>query len=148
MDLRLSGHGTYRTEYHVVWIPKYRRRMAPMESYFDGHNAYGVQFAVDITTMEDITVFGTFMLTSASPEAQVEVLVLDAANYYALKTGGNWMSSYSSGPLQSGNVDFWITNATEDDTTFYLILVGYSTAVYSGPVYVQANIALSYTAYS
>ena len=27
MDLRLSGHGTYRTEYHVVWISKYRRRI-------------------------------------------------------------------------------------------------------------------------
>ena len=27
MDLRLSGHGAYRTEYHVVWIPKYRRRI-------------------------------------------------------------------------------------------------------------------------
>ena len=25
MDIRLSGHGAYRTEYHVVWIPKYRR---------------------------------------------------------------------------------------------------------------------------
>ena len=27
MDIRLSGHGAYRTEYHVVWIPKYRRRI-------------------------------------------------------------------------------------------------------------------------
>ena len=27
MDTRLSGHGAYRTEYHVVWIPKYRRRI-------------------------------------------------------------------------------------------------------------------------
>ena len=27
MDLRLSGHGVYRTEYHIVWIPKYRRRI-------------------------------------------------------------------------------------------------------------------------
>jgi len=27
MENRLSGHSVYRTEYHVVWIPKYRRRI-------------------------------------------------------------------------------------------------------------------------
>ena len=27
METRLSGHGVYRTEYHNVWIPKYRRRI-------------------------------------------------------------------------------------------------------------------------
>ena len=27
METRLSGHGAYRTEYHIVWIPKYRRRI-------------------------------------------------------------------------------------------------------------------------
>ena len=27
MDIRLSGHGAYRTEYHIVWVPKYRRRI-------------------------------------------------------------------------------------------------------------------------
>ncbi len=27
MEARVSGHGVYRTEYHVVWIPKYRRRI-------------------------------------------------------------------------------------------------------------------------
>ncbi len=27
MRARLSGHSVYRTEYHVVWIPKYRRRI-------------------------------------------------------------------------------------------------------------------------
>jgi len=27
VEARLSGHGAYRTEYHVVWIPKYRRRI-------------------------------------------------------------------------------------------------------------------------
>ncbi len=27
METKLSGHGVYRTEYHVVWIPKYRRRI-------------------------------------------------------------------------------------------------------------------------
>ena len=25
METRLSGHSAYRTEYHIVWIPKYRR---------------------------------------------------------------------------------------------------------------------------
>jgi len=27
MEIRLSGHGAYRTEYHIVGIPKYRRRI-------------------------------------------------------------------------------------------------------------------------
>ena len=27
MENRLSGHSVYRTEYHVVWITKYRRRV-------------------------------------------------------------------------------------------------------------------------
>ena len=27
MEIRLSGHSTYRTEYYIVWIPKYRRRI-------------------------------------------------------------------------------------------------------------------------
>ena len=27
MEVRLSGHSAYRTEYHIVWIPKYRRRI-------------------------------------------------------------------------------------------------------------------------
>jgi putative transposase len=27
MEIRYSGHGVYRTEYHIVWIPKYRRRI-------------------------------------------------------------------------------------------------------------------------
>ena len=27
MDIRFSGHSAYKTEYHVVWIPKYRRRI-------------------------------------------------------------------------------------------------------------------------
>ena len=27
MENRFSGHGVYRTEYHLVWIPKYRRRI-------------------------------------------------------------------------------------------------------------------------
>ena len=27
MQTRLSGHSAYRTEYHIVWIPKYRLRI-------------------------------------------------------------------------------------------------------------------------
>ena len=27
METRISNHSVYRTEYHVVWIPKYRRRI-------------------------------------------------------------------------------------------------------------------------
>ena len=27
MDIRLSAHGAYHHQFHVVWIPKYRRRI-------------------------------------------------------------------------------------------------------------------------
>ena len=27
METRVSGHGIYQTEYHIVWIPKYRRKI-------------------------------------------------------------------------------------------------------------------------
>ena len=27
MEIKLSGHSAYRTEYHIVWISKYRRRI-------------------------------------------------------------------------------------------------------------------------
>jgi len=27
MEIRLSAHGAYHHEYHVVWIPKYRKRI-------------------------------------------------------------------------------------------------------------------------
>ena len=27
MELRVLGYSVYRTEYHIVWIPKYRRRI-------------------------------------------------------------------------------------------------------------------------
>ena len=31
MEIRLSGHSAYRTEYHVVWIPKYRYQVLVQE---------------------------------------------------------------------------------------------------------------------
>ena len=27
MEIRLSAHGAYHHKYHVVWIPKYRKRI-------------------------------------------------------------------------------------------------------------------------
>lgn len=27
MDIKLSSHGAYRHQYHVVWIPKYRKKV-------------------------------------------------------------------------------------------------------------------------
>ena len=27
MEIRLSGHGAYHHQYHVVWIPKYRKKV-------------------------------------------------------------------------------------------------------------------------
>jgi len=39
MENRFSGHGVYRTEYHIVWIPKYRRRIlnSGMRGYLRKH---------------------------------------------------------------------------------------------------------------
>ena len=27
MEIRLSAHGAYKHQYHVVWIPKYRKKI-------------------------------------------------------------------------------------------------------------------------
>ena len=37
METRYSSHVLYRTEYHIVWIPKYRRRILNpgVKSYFE-----------------------------------------------------------------------------------------------------------------
>ena len=38
METRHSGHAVYRTEYHVIWIPKYRRRILNpgVKAYIEG----------------------------------------------------------------------------------------------------------------
>jgi putative transposase len=37
METRFSGHSVYQTEYHIVWITKYRRRVLNLgvEAYLD-----------------------------------------------------------------------------------------------------------------
>ncbi len=116
----------------------------PPESY--GHNAYGIQFHVGAATMHDVTVSGTFAVTSTSPGDKVELLVLDWDNYGAFVSGGSWTALYSSGQVTAGTVNALITTANQGATGFYLAFVGISP---EGPsVQVQANIDLNYTAYN
>ena len=43
MEIRLSGHGVYKTEYHVIWITKYRRRVLnPGLALFVRKNLYHI----------------------------------------------------------------------------------------------------------
>lgn len=121
--------------------------MAPAEPYSYGHNAHVVMFYVAAATMHDVTVSGTFNVTSTSPGDEVEVLVLDRANNEALYVGGNWTALYSSGQVAAGTVvNVLITTAGQSATPFYLVFVGISP---EGPsVYVQANFDLKYTAYN
>jgi putative transposase len=39
MDIRFSAHGAYHHQYHLVWIPKYRRRVLTDEvkAYVEQH---------------------------------------------------------------------------------------------------------------
>ena len=39
MKIRLSGHGAYRHQYHVVWIPKYRKEIltGELKEYVEKH---------------------------------------------------------------------------------------------------------------
>ena len=39
MEIRLSAHGAYHHEYHVVWIPKYRKRIlkGEVKSFVEKH---------------------------------------------------------------------------------------------------------------
>ena len=44
MDIRLSAHGAYHHQYHIVWIPKYRRKVlrGDVKAYVEKH-LYDVQ---------------------------------------------------------------------------------------------------------
>ena len=39
MDIRLSAHGAYHHQYHIVWIPKYRKRVlkGKLKDYLEEH---------------------------------------------------------------------------------------------------------------
>ena len=39
MDIRLSAHGAYHHQYHIVWIPKYRKRVlkGKLKAYLEEH---------------------------------------------------------------------------------------------------------------
>ena len=44
MEIRLSGHGSYHLESHIVWIPKYRKKIlkGELKSFIEQH-LYDVQ---------------------------------------------------------------------------------------------------------
>ncbi len=44
MEIRLSGHGAYHHEFHIVWIPKYRKRIlkGDLKRFIEKH-LYDVQ---------------------------------------------------------------------------------------------------------
>ena len=44
MEIRLSGHGAYHHEFHIVWIPKYRKRIlkGELKSFVEKH-LYDIQ---------------------------------------------------------------------------------------------------------
>ena len=44
MEIRLSGHGSYHHEFHIVWIPKYRKKIlkGELKSFIEQH-LYDVQ---------------------------------------------------------------------------------------------------------
>ena len=39
MEIRLSGHGSYHHEFHIVWIPKYRKKILKedLKSFIEKH---------------------------------------------------------------------------------------------------------------
>ena len=44
MEIRLSGHGSYHHEFHIVWIPKYRKKIlrGELRSFLEKH-LYDIQ---------------------------------------------------------------------------------------------------------
>ena len=44
MEIRLSAHGAYHHQYHVVWIPKYRKKIleGELKVFLEGH-LYDIQ---------------------------------------------------------------------------------------------------------
>jgi REP-associated tyrosine transposase len=39
MEIRLSAHGAYHHQYHIVWIPKYRKKIlrGELKKYIESH---------------------------------------------------------------------------------------------------------------
>ena len=48
MEIRLSGHSAYYTEYHLVWIPKYFAGARPkLQGQGEGFSDYGIRGETD-----------------------------------------------------------------------------------------------------
>ena len=110
------------------------------------HYAQSHSFVVTAATMQDVTVSGTFAVTSTSPGDQVEVLILDDANFLAIRTGGSWTALYSLGPTTKGTLNVPITTANEGATRFWIIFVDFSSKAPS-LLRVEAKIYLKWTGY-
>lgn len=54
MEVRLSAHGAYQHQFHVVWIPKYRRRIlrGSMESFVQEYLPQIQHYHPDVTVQE------------------------------------------------------------------------------------------------
>lgn len=115
--------------------------MPPGEHYAQSHS-----FVVAAATMHDVTVSGTFAVTSTSPGDQVEVLILDDANFLSITTGGSWTALYSLAPTTKGTLNVPITTADEGATRFWIIFVDFSSKVPS-VLRVQATVYLKWTGY-
>ena len=58
MEVRLCGHTAYRTEYHIVWIPKYRKTILGKEVAGYLKEIFGEiaeQYEFNIDTMEIVS---------------------------------------------------------------------------------------------
>ena len=54
MEVRLSAHGAYQHQYHVVWIPQYRRRIlrGAIKSFVQEHLPQIQRYHPDVTVQQ------------------------------------------------------------------------------------------------
>jgi len=54
MDIRLSAHGAYHHQYHLVWIPKYRRKVltGEVKTYVEQHLDDVVEYHPEVEIQE------------------------------------------------------------------------------------------------
>ena len=57
MEIRLSAHGAYRHQYHIVWIPKYRKKIlkGELKAFIEKHLFDIQEFHPDIQ-IEDYSI--------------------------------------------------------------------------------------------
>jgi len=78
MQTRLSGHGAYRHEYHIVWIPKYRKKVLTgrVKESIEGHMRDIERYHPEVRILQwNIQIDHVHMVAEIPPKYGVSMIV-------------------------------------------------------------------------